>query len=67
MQPVGEMGEVTVTAALTVASDSTDHPALTDSILIKLVQDAVIKPASAVLYRHQDNKVLYLVNYQYTM
>ncbi|KAK4314544.1 hypothetical protein Pmani_014165 [Petrolisthes manimaculis] len=58
MQPVGEMGEVTITATLTTTTAAHQAPpTLTDSLLIRLVQDAVIRPASAVLYKHQDNKL----------
>nr|XP_045612932.1 nuclear pore membrane glycoprotein 210-like isoform X2 [Procambarus clarkii] len=64
LTPTGEVGEVVVGVKLAgfnkVASkEASQHtlPLLSASLPLKLVQDAVLRPSSAILYQHKDNKL----------
>ncbi|XP_042211678.1 nuclear pore membrane glycoprotein 210-like isoform X2 [Homarus americanus] len=64
LKPTGEVGEVLVSVMLTgfnkfVSEAARQHPlpSLSASLPLKLVQDAVLEPSSAVLYQHEDNKL----------
>ncbi|XP_069952997.1 nuclear pore membrane glycoprotein 210, partial [Cherax quadricarinatus] len=64
LNPIGEVGEVIVGVKLTgfnkLASEAAIQHTLSSlsaSLPLRLVQDAMLKPPSAVLYQHKDNKL----------